>query len=137
CEVSVAVGRNHRGLVVALVLAMVLCGDVATAAAQSPRFVPPVAAPITDPYRPPATPYGPGNRGIEYATEAGTAVRASSAGIVAFAGVIASERYVSIDHEGGIRTTYSYLATIDVVAGQRVAQGDVVGTAGVRLHFGA
>ncbi|TML13157.1 MAG: M23 family metallopeptidase, partial [Actinobacteria bacterium] len=37
----------------------------------------------------------------------------------------------------GIRTTYSYLRTIDVVAGQRVAQGDVVGTAGVRLHFGA
>jgi murein DD-endopeptidase MepM/ murein hydrolase activator NlpD len=44
---------------------------------------------------------------------------------------------VSIDHQGGIRTTYSYLAAIAVVAGQRVAQGDVIGTAGARLHFGA
>ena len=110
---------------------------VAPAAAQAPRFVPPVDAPISDPYRPPSTPYGPGNRGIEYATRPGVEVRASGSGVVAFAGVIAHERYVSIDHEGGIRTTYSYLATIEVVAGQRVAQGDVVGTAGARLHFGA
>ena len=62
------------------------------------------------------------------ATEPGGEVRASGSGVVAFAGVIAHERYVSIDHDGGIRTTYSYLATIEVVAGQRVAQGDVVGT---------
>jgi len=108
-----------------------------TAAAQSPRFVPPVDAPVSDPYRPPTNPYGPGNRGIEYATDAGTDVRASGSGVVAFAGVIAHERYVSIDHEGGIRTTYSYLATIDVVAGQTVGQGEIVGISGTRLHFGA
>ena len=64
-------------------------------------------------------------------------MRASGAGVVAFAGVIAHERYVSIDHADGIRTTYSYLLTIGVVAGQRLAQGDVVGTSGTRLHFGA
>ena len=112
-------------------------GQAAPAAAQNPRFVAPVTAPISDPYRPPATPYGPGNRGIEYATEPGTDVRASGAGTVVFAGVIAYERYVSVDHAGGIRTTYSYLASIVVVAGQRVAQGDVIGTAGSRMHFGA
>ena len=124
-------------ILVALVVATALFSAVAPAAAQGPRFVPPVDAPISDPYRPPSTPYGPGNRGIEYSTRAGVAVRASGSGVVAFAGVIAHERYVSIDHEGGIRTTYSYLATIEAVAGQRVAQGDVVGTAGARLHFGA
>ena len=118
-------------------VATALFGVVSPAAAQAPRFVPPVDAPISDPYRPPSTPYGPGNRGIEYSTRPGVEVRASGNGIVAFAGVIAYERYVSIDHEGGIRTTYSYLATIEVVAGQRVAQGDVVGRAGARLHFGA
>ena len=128
---------SHRRLVaVACALLYVACA-VAPAAAQAPAFVAPVDAPIRDPYRPPATPYGPGNRGIEYATDSGTAVRASGGGVVAFAGVIAYERYVSIDHPGGIRTTYSYLLTIAVVAGQRVAQGDVVGTAGTRLHFGA
>ncbi|MEO5842329.1 MAG: M23 family metallopeptidase [Acidimicrobiales bacterium] len=122
---------------VAIVAAAILGLAGGPAAAQASRFVPPVDAPISDPYRPPTTPYGPGNRGIEYSTTPGTAVRASSSGVVAFAGVIAFERYVSIDHEGGIRTTYSYLATIDVTTGQRVAQGEVVGTAGVRLHFGA
>ena len=126
-----------RPLLVALVVATALFGAGAPAAAQAPRFVPPVDAPISDPYRPPSTPYGPGNRGIEYATRPGVEVRASGSGVVAFAGVIAHERYVSIDHVGGIRTTYSYLATIQVVTGQPVAQGDIVGTAGVRLHFGA
>ena len=113
-----------------------LCG-IAPSAAQGPRFVPPVDAPISDPYRPPSMPYGPGNRGIEYETRPGTAVRASGSGVVAFAGLIAHERHVSIDHEGGIRTTYSYLAGIEVVAGQRVVQGDMVGASGSRLHFGA
>jgi murein DD-endopeptidase MepM/ murein hydrolase activator NlpD len=122
---------------IVLVVASVLLLAGGTAAAQVARFVPPVDAPVSDPYRPPATPYGPGNRGIEYATTPGIDVRASGDGVVAFAGVIANERYVSIDHQGDIRTTYSYLATIEVDVGQRVAQGDVVGTAGTRLHFGA
>jgi murein DD-endopeptidase MepM/ murein hydrolase activator NlpD len=135
--------RSHSRLVVAVcALLYVACAATPAAAqapatASAPAFVPPVDAPVRDPYRPPATPYGPGNRGIEYATEPGTAVRAAGAGVVAFAGVIANERYVSIDHPGGIRTTYSYLLTIAVVAGQPVAQGDVVGTTGARLHFGA
>ena len=31
----------------------------------------PVAAVVSDPFRAPATPYGPGNRGLEYATSPG------------------------------------------------------------------
>jgi murein DD-endopeptidase MepM/ murein hydrolase activator NlpD len=119
------------------VVGIVVSGPSTAAAAQAPRFVPPVDAPVSDPYRPPTTPYGPGNRGIEYATAFGTEVRASGTGVVAFAGVIAHELYVSIDHEGGIRTTYSYLTTIEVVAGQTVGQGEIVGISGARLHFGA
>ncbi|MEO8692586.1 MAG: M23 family metallopeptidase [Acidimicrobiales bacterium] len=122
---------------IAIVVASVLLLAGGPAAAQAPRFVPPVEAPISDPYRPPTTPYGPGNRGIEYSTTLGTDVRAAAEGVVAFAGVIANERYVSIDHQGGIRTTYSYLEAIEVAVGQRVAQGEAVGTAGTRLHFGA
>jgi murein DD-endopeptidase MepM/ murein hydrolase activator NlpD len=64
-------------------------------------------------------------------------VHASADGVVSFAGPIGGQRYVSIDHPGGIRTTYSYLASIDVVAGRTVAQGDRLGTTGDRLHFGA
>lgn len=114
-------------------------GQVAAAAqtAHASHHIPPVDAPVRDPYRPPATPYGPGNRGIEYATEPGTPVRASADGVVAFAGLIGADRYVSIDHPDGVRTSYSYLETIAVRAGEELRQGDVVGTAGDRLHFGA
>jgi murein DD-endopeptidase MepM/ murein hydrolase activator NlpD len=133
--------RSSRAVVAAVLAITLGAATVGTATepagAQPPPFVPPVDAPISDPYRPPATPYGAGNRGLEYATRPGTAVAASAEGFIAFAGIIAYERYVSIDHDGGIRTTYSYLATIEVVAGQRVAQGDVVGEAGDLLHFGA
>ena len=129
--------RAVVGFVLAFVLAVFSGAAIAPVSAQAPRFVPPVDAPISDPYRPASTPYGSGNRGIEYATRPGSAVAAAGGGVVAFAGTIAHERYVSIDHDGGIRTTYSYLATIEVAAGQRVAQGDVVGRSGPRLHFGA
>jgi murein DD-endopeptidase MepM/ murein hydrolase activator NlpD len=111
--------------------------SVASAAAQVPSYIPPVDAPVRDPYRPPATPYGPGNRGIEYATDPGAAVRASADGVVAFAGPIGPDRYVSVDHADGVRTSYSYLETIAVHAGQEVRQGEVIGTASDRLHFGA
>jgi murein DD-endopeptidase MepM/ murein hydrolase activator NlpD len=134
----VSVRSVSRPLVsVALVVASVLLLAGGPVSAQATRFAPPVDAPISDPYRPPATPYGPGNRGIEYATTPGVDVRAAGDGVVAFAGIIAYERYVSIDHQGGICTTYSYLATIEVVVGQQITQGEVVGTAGTRLHFGA
>jgi triacylglycerol esterase/lipase EstA (alpha/beta hydrolase family) len=100
-------------------------------------YIPPVDAPIGDPFRPPASAYGPGNRGLEYVTEAGTPVVASADGTVTFAGVVAGSRHVTILHADGVRTSYSFLADVGVVRGQRVSQGDRVGTAGDRLHFGA
>ncbi|HEX6420947.1 MAG TPA: peptidoglycan DD-metalloendopeptidase family protein [Acidimicrobiales bacterium] len=99
--------------------------------------VPPVDAPVADPFRPPAGPYGAGNRGLEYATAPGSTVRASAPGTVTFAGAVAGALHVTVLHDGGVRTSYSFLASLDVVAGQRVRQGDPVGTSGERLHFGA
>ncbi|HEY8525128.1 MAG TPA: peptidoglycan DD-metalloendopeptidase family protein [Acidimicrobiales bacterium] len=99
--------------------------------------MPPVDGPVVDPFRPPPGPYGPGNRGLEYDTEPGAPVRASAAGTVVFAGPVAGSRHVTVRHADGVRTSYSYLATISVALGQRVEQGDRLGTAGERLHFGA
>ena len=98
---------------------------------------PPVDAPVVDPFRPPAGPYGPGNRGIEYATRPGTAVRASAAGTVTFVGQVGGRLHVTVAHADGVRTSYSFLATTSVALGRPVAGGDLVGTAGSRLHFGA
>ena len=99
--------------------------------------LPPVEAPISDRFRPPSSAYGSGNRGLEYRTVPGQTVHASASGVVAFSGVIGSEQFVSIQHDPALRTTYSYLASRSVVRGQRVGQGDAVGTTGSRFHFGA
>jgi murein DD-endopeptidase MepM/ murein hydrolase activator NlpD len=101
-----------------------------------PQYVPPVDAPIVERFRPPPCTWCPGNRGIDYDTTAGSWVRASAAGLVTFAGSIGGDRFVVVAHPDGLRTTYAFLAGIKVAAGDRVAQRQVVGTAGDRLHFG-
>jgi murein DD-endopeptidase MepM/ murein hydrolase activator NlpD len=92
---------------------------------------------VADPFRPPATPYGPGNRGLEYDTVPSEVVRAAGAGVVLFAGAVGTALHVVILHGDGIRTSYSRLAVIDVRRGQRVVSGQAVGRAGARFHFGA
>lgn len=105
--------------------------------APSPVHVPPVTAPISDPFRAPETPYGPGNRGLKYDTDPGTEIRASADGEVVFAGRVAWELHVTVLHADGVRTSYSFLDEIHVVVGQRVRQGERIGLAGEVFHFGA
>jgi len=93
----------------------------------------PVVAPVTDPFRPPATPYGPGNRGLEYATEPGGVVRAAAGGVVTFAGPVAGALHVTVRHADRARTTYAGLASVAVEAGEVVEPGQVVGTSGATL----
>src|SRR4051794_2376659 len=101
-----------------------------------PVYRPPVEGPIIDPFRPPACAWCPGNRGIDYAVAPGTPVRASAAGTVTFAGAIGAERFVTVLHADGLRTTYAFLAAVAVHVGQAVTQGTVVGISGATLHFG-
>lgn len=100
-------------------------------------YQPPVDAPVIDPFRPPSTPYGPGNRGLEFATVPGTLVRAAADGEVVFAGPVAGSLHVTVAHADGIRTSYSFLAAIRVRRGDRLSRGDVVGVAASVLHVGA
>ncbi len=103
----------------------------------APTYHPPVDAPVVDPFRPPTRPYGPGNRGLEYGTAPGAVVRVAGDGVVTFAGLVAGSRHVTVLHPDGLRTTYSFLAAVDVVVGQRLHQGDRVGITSGHLHFGA
>lgn len=98
---------------------------------------PPVEAPVVDPFRAPAGPYGAGNRGLTYDLAPDTAVRASGRGTVVFAGQVGGTLHVTVLHEDGIRTSYSFLASIAVARGQAVTAGARVGTAGAGFHFGA
>ncbi|MGI8794202.1 MAG: murein hydrolase activator EnvC family protein [Acidimicrobiales bacterium] len=101
-------------------------------------YRPPVDAPVTDPFRPPAQRWGAGNRGVEYGTQPGTRVRAAGAGVVSFAGQVGGTLHVTVAHRDGVRTSYSFLASISVRRGQTVRGGQVVGITGERrLHFGA
>lgn len=105
-------------------------GDVVT-------YRPPVEAPVSDGFRPPAHVGGPGNRGLEYATRPGSAVRAAAPGSVTFAGRVGAGLHITVAHPDGVRTSYSFLRTIAVRAHERVARGQVLGTSGASFHFGA
>lgn len=106
-------------------------------AAEPVAYRAPVPGPIVDPYRPPSTPYGPGNRGIDYATTPGEPVTAPADGVVTFAGAVGGGLHVVLLHRDGIRTSLSFLAVVLVTRGQQVSAGQTVGRAGARLHFGA
>jgi murein DD-endopeptidase MepM/ murein hydrolase activator NlpD len=105
----------------------------------------PVRGPVLRPYDPPETPYGSGHRGIDIGAVLGTSVVAAHDGVVAFAGPIAGNLFVSIDHPDGVRTTYSWLSEVTVRRGEAVRKGDPIGRAGPghpgsgrpHLHLGA
>jgi hypothetical protein len=123
-----------RALALVVGLAVVAPPDGADVA-----YRPPVEAPVHDPFRPPATRYGRGNRGVEYDTDAGDAVRAAAAGTVSFAGQVGGRLHVTVRHRDGVRTTYGPLAGIaaGIARGAEVRAGRRVGTAGDLLLWTA
>ena len=124
--------------------AAVLLLQPSAATAATPGYLRPVRGPIIRHFEPPPTPYAAGHRGLDMAVPIGTPVVASNAGVVAFAGAVAGELFVSIDHPDGIRTTYSYLAAVSVAKGDVLARGQQVALSGPghagstqpHLHFG-
>ena len=125
-------------------LRLLSCALVALWLASSPAaaepsvvYDPPVDAPITDPFRAPATKYAAGNRGIDYATDEGQPVLAAADGVVTFAGRVGHGLHLVIAHDEGVRTSYSFLASVATRRGQRVTRGEPVATATRSLHFGA
>lgn len=130
--------RVAAAVAVVLVAATVVAAPDPTGAAPPPVLhAPPVDAPIADPFRPPTTSYGPGNRGLRYDLAPGTPVRATADGLVVFAGTVGPTRHVTVLHQDGLRTSYSFLSEVGVGRGDRVARGDVLGAAGTGFHLGA
>jgi hypothetical protein len=131
------VRRSLAALAVLLVTA-VLAGFAPPASASTPvTYVEPVSGEVTDPFRPPKEQYGPGNRGLTYKTAPGSAAHASAPGKVTFAGQVGGALHVVVQHDDGVRTSYSFLRSISVRAGRTVKQGDTVGTTDDSFHFGA
>lgn len=129
--------RSGPWTVCAWIFIGVLAGVSALAGPAGADWEHPVDAAVTDPFRPPQTRFGAGNRGLEYGTAGGEVVRAVDAGTVVFAGVVGRQRHVVLDHGDGLRSTYAFVASIDVVRGQRIRQGQRVATAGAAVHLTA
>jgi murein DD-endopeptidase MepM/ murein hydrolase activator NlpD len=105
----------------------------------------PLRGPIVRGYEEPANPYASGHRGIDIGASVGTPVKAAASGTVHFAGKVAGSMFVSIDHDGGLQTTYSWVSEIDTHKGAQVQKGDVIALSGTghpgstdptHLHFG-
>lgn len=140
--------RGNRDLRWACVCAVLLLfvGPATGAAWAAERpFQAPVDADVVRRFEPPSHRFGPGHRGIDYGVAPGTVVRAAGDGTVSFAGPVAADgQFITIEHAGGIATTYSYLSRADAAKGDRVAKGQAVGASGEGhpggppvLHFGA
>jgi murein DD-endopeptidase MepM/ murein hydrolase activator NlpD len=82
--------------------------------------------PVVRAFEAPATPFGPGHRGVDLAAAAGTAVLAAGDGRVVHAGAVAARTLVSLEHRGGLRTTYEPVIPA-VKAGHQVRRGEVIG----------
>ena len=104
----------------------------------------PVRGPLIGVFEPPETPFGSGHRGIDIAAPVGTTVVAVDAGVVAFAGPVGGQLFVTLDHGGGLTSTYSWLSSVMVRRGDLVARAAPIalsgrghpGSATAHLHLG-
>lgn len=116
-----------------VLIACLLWNHPALAGAAELELQPPVPGRVMAVFDVEVTRFSAGHRGADLAAAPGEAVRASAAGTVHFVGSVAGRPSLSVDHGGGVRTTYTP-AVGTVARGQAVAQGEVIGTVGVDDH---
>jgi murein DD-endopeptidase MepM/ murein hydrolase activator NlpD len=121
-------------------VALILCGLACWASGG--RAAPPPAEPartgtwqwpldgaprVVRRFDPPADPYGAGHRGVDLAAAPGALVRSSGAGVIWFAGPVGGRGVVSVQHAGGLRTTYEPVRTTGLRTGTPVRPGTPLG----------
>src|SRR5438552_18450423 len=112
----------RKALVITLFLAMAPTAhaDQAPIPRDGATHAVPLYGTLVRPYDAPDDPYAPGHRGVDVAAPLGSPVRASADGVVSFAGSVAGNLTVTIDHASGVKTSYSYLGAARVKKGQHV-----------------
>jgi len=119
----------RRTLLAAIVLSAAAALYPATAAASG-TWVWPVTGPVIRGFDPPDDPYGAGHRGIDIAAPVGTPVLAAQAGTVTFAGKVGGQLFVTVDHGGGLVSSYSWVSALRVRKNDVVARGQTIALSG-------
>lgn len=101
---------------------------LALAVAGPCLFGPPLEGPVVRSFAPQGA-YG-GHWGIDIAAPPDTPVKPIAPGVVTFSGQVGGRLSVTVHHGGGLRSSYSYLSSTLVTAGDRVGRGTVIGTSG-------
>jgi murein DD-endopeptidase MepM/ murein hydrolase activator NlpD len=142
--------RPAGAIAIALAAVLLVVAPPGPTAARSPApaaaiWTWPVAPPhpVVRAYLAPPTPYGAGHRGIDIGTAEGSPVLAPDDGVVHFAGVVVDRPVLSIEHAGGVLSSFEPVTTT-LHAGDAVHRGEVIGTlvaghcsATACLHLGA
>lgn len=84
-------------------------------------------------YEAPASRYAAGHRGIDLAADVGSEVVAPDDGVVRFAGWVVDRPLLSVDHGGGIVSSFEPVAA-DVAEGQHVSRGQRIGVVASGSH---
>ncbi len=132
-----------RASIVGAVLAMSLVTPLHVGSAAG-SWSWPVVGPVIRAFDPPDSPFGAGHRGIDIAAAAGTTAVAPADGTVSFAGPVGGRLFLTIDHGGGLESTYSWVGSLLVRRGDPVTRGQAVATTGgghvgdavANLHLG-
>lgn len=129
-------------MLVTLVLLVAPAAGAAVARLQWPLQPPPA---VLRGFDAPAQNWLRGHRGVDLAASPDQVVHVAADGVVVFAGTLAGRPLVSVEHPGGLRTSYEPV-TPSVRRGQRVAAGSALGVvvaghagcaAAACLHWGA
>ncbi len=138
---SAPIGVTRQNPAVARALGPGACGPVNGGAVGFGTFIWPANKHYLSGYD-----YSPetNHYGIDIAGNQGEAVYASDAGVIVYAGWNdwGYGNMIIIDHGNGFQTLYAHLSALNVVCGQSVGQGDVIGaigstgrSSGSHLHF--
>lgn len=99
-------------------------------------------SPVLQGFAPPEQDWLPGHRGVDLDIAIGAPIAAAGSGTVHFAGTVAGTPTISINHDGGLHTTYQPVFA-RVSAGDHVIAGEIIGTLAPPingepgLHWGA
>ena len=120
----------HRSLVALSLVVPALVVAAAAPAFAAGTWTWPVTGPVIRGFDPPSSPYGSGHRGIDIATAAGSVAVAPSDGRVSFSGPVGGRLFLTIDHGGGLESTFSWVSALLVRRGDVVVQGQPVARTG-------